>query len=155
MTRDEPKTQRDGTTGPRSAGDWTMDDVEGRLVEAADTLKRVRVPDIRRNLTRWPDFVRAAREAYGYQTSRVRLAPASPGAIDRLDATLAWLRWLSHPAQRILWGRANGVSWRRIAVFAGKSPNTCRAWYLAALHHITARLNGAARDVSPRRVGIG
>ena len=93
-------------------------------------------------ITRWPEFVRDSRDAYGYTTVRVRLAPAAPEAISRLDETLDWLCWPPPAAQRILWSRANGLSWRRIAVFAGKSPNTCRAWYLAALRTIAARLNG-------------
>ena len=123
---------------------WSLADVEGRLTEAVDTLKRIPVPDIQRNVTRWPGFVRDACEAYGYGAPRMGLAPAAPDAITRLDETLQWLRWLPAAAQRILWSRANGLAWRRIAAFVGKSPNTCRAWYLAALHHITARLYGGA-----------
>ena len=121
---------------------WALDHVHDRIVEAVDTLKRLPVPDIQRSVTRWPDFVRDSREAYGYSTVRVRLAPAAPEAISRLDETLDWLCWPPPAAQRILWSRANGLSWRRIAVFAGKSPNTCRAWHLAALHTIAARLEG-------------
>ena len=129
---------------------WSMDDVQDRIVEAVDTLKRLPVPDIQRTVTRWPDIVRDSREAYGYSTVRVRLAPAAPEAISRLDETLEWLCWLPTAAQRILWSRANGLSWRRIAVFAGKAPNTCRAWYLSALHAIAARLNGniSAREAA-------
>ncbi len=123
---------------------WSMAAVEGRIVEAVDTLRRVPAPDVRRGVTRWPGFIHDAHEAYGYTPMRVRLAPAAPDAITRLDETLDWLRWLPPAAQRIAWSRASGFSWRRIAVFVGKSPNTCRAWYLAALHHLADRLNGAA-----------
>jgi hypothetical protein len=124
---------------------WTLEAVENRLDEAVATLKRLPVPDIQRSLTRWPGFVRDSHEAYGYGEFRMSAAPASPQAITRLDETLCWLRWLPRDAQSILWSRANGLSWRRIGRFAGRAPNTCRAWYLAALHHIVTRLNGAGR----------
>ena len=97
----------------------------------------------------WPDYVLDSVEAYGYGEIRLTLAPAAPDAIDRLEETLGWLRWLPREAQRILWSRANGFSWRKIAYFVGKAPNTCRSWHLAALHHLAARLNGSARPVGP------
>lgn len=137
---------RDDRSHPR----WTLERVEARLVEAVDTLKRLPAPRIQARTTRWPDFVRDSREAYGWTTARLRLAPASPDAIGRLDETLDWLRWLPRPAQRIVWARASGLSWRRIAQAIGKSPNTCRAWYLSALHHIAARLDEGASD-GPQR----
>ncbi len=121
---------------------WTVATIEARIVEAVDTLKRVPAPDTQRAVTRWPEFIRAANEAYGYTPMRVRRAPAAPDAITRLDETLEWLRWLPPAAQRIAWSRASGLSWRRIAAFVGKAPNTCRAWYLAALHYLAGRLNG-------------
>ena len=123
---------------------WTESAVEERVIEAVDTLKRVPAPDIQRHVTLWPGYVHDSREAYGYAAFRAPRAPAAPDAISRLDETLGWLRWLPRDAQRILWSRANGLSWRNIARFAGKAPNTCRAWYLAALHYIAGRLNGAA-----------
>ena len=122
---------------------WTLEAVEERLEEAVATLKRLPAPDIQRSVTRWPEFVHDSHEAYGYGDLRMPAAPASPQAITRLDEVLCWLRWLPRDAQVILWSRANGLSWRRIGCFAGRAPNTCRAWYLAALHHIVARLNRA------------
>ncbi len=123
------------------AGHWTVERVERRVTEAVDTLKRLPTPSVRRRVTLWPEFVRDSREAYGWETARPRLAPAAPEAITHLDETLAWLRWLPRLSQRILWSRASGLSWRRIAHAAGKSPNTCRARYLAALHRIAVHLN--------------
>ncbi len=119
----------------------TVAEVEGRLCEAVDTLKRLPVPDIQRGMTAWPEILRSASEAYGYNDVRTRLAPASAAAIDRLEETLQWLKWLPRKAQQILWSRAEGFSWRRIAKFVGKAPNTCKAWHLAGLHHIASRLN--------------
>ena len=120
---------------------WTETDVETRIGEAVDTLARVPAPTMQRNLTSWPEFIHDAREAYGYTDFRPPRATAAPDAITRMEETLDWLRWLPRDAQRILWSRASGLSWRKIARFAGKAPNTCRAWYLAALHYIAGRLN--------------
>ena len=121
---------------------YTATDVADRVAEAVDTLKRLPTKGMQKSVTRWPEFVRASHEACGYGDARLRLAPASPEAISRLDETLAWLRLLPRDAQKILWCRANGLSWRRIAGFAGKSPNTCRAWYVAALQHIAETVSG-------------
>ena len=134
---------------PREARPWSLPDIEARLDEAVDTLKRVPAAHAFRRVTRWPDYVLDSVEAYGYGEIRLTLAPAAPDAIDRLEETLGWLRWLPREAQRILWSRANGFSWRKIAYFVGKAPNTCRSWHLAALHHLAARLNGSARPVGP------
>ena len=112
---------------------WSESEIEARIEEAVDTLKRVPVPDIQRSVTMWPEFVHDAHEAYGYGEFRPPRRPAAPDAISRLDETLNWLRWLPRPAQRILWSRANGFSWRRIAYFVGKAPNTCIPWQIVAL----------------------
>lgn len=142
---------------PAPAGVWTALEVERRLVEAVDTLKRLPAPRLQVRLTRWPDFIHATHEAYGYHAITPRLGAAAPEAIGRLEETLLWLRWLSPTAQRILWSRASGFSWRRIAAVARKAPNTCRAWYLAGLKRIADRLNEGARpsdrvELAPERV---
>jgi len=139
---DHPRTApRTPSPISHEGGHWTVERVERRVVEAVDTLKRLPVPHVRRRVTLWPEFVRDSREAYGWETARLRLAPAAPEAITRLDETLVWLRWLPRLSQRILWSRASGLSWRKIALASGKSPNTCRARYLAALHGIAVHLN--------------
>ncbi len=55
-------TRQDASAGATSG--WTMAAVESHIAEAIDTLKRVPAPDIQRNVTRWPEFIRAARRAY-------------------------------------------------------------------------------------------
>ena len=140
-----PKTNRRAEQGG-GRGPWNETRVEERINEAVDTLKRVPAPSMRRQLTSWPDYIHDAHEAYGYTGFRPSRTPAAPDAITRLDETLGWLRWLPREAQHILWSRASGLSWRRIAGFAGKAPNTCRAWYLAAIHYITTRLNSAEKE---------
>lgn len=106
---------------------------EAALAEAVDTLRRLPAARVGACLTLWPAIVRAAHEAYGYEGLRARRAPASPEAITRLDRALDALRRLEADDQRLVWSRANGFSWRRIAAHVGAAPNTCRARYLAAL----------------------
>jgi DNA-directed RNA polymerase specialized sigma24 family protein len=112
-----------------------------RLIEAADTLRRIKVPDIQRNVTRWPDVVHAALDATIHNRSGLRRGPASPEAITRMDEALAWLKWLGKDVQRMVWSRVEGLSWRRIAALAGVAPNTCRARARASLVEIAERLN--------------
>ncbi len=146
-----PNTDRN-TDNRDGRAPWSESGVEERISEAVDTLRRVPAPTMQRHLTSWPAYIHEAREAYGYTGFRPPRAPAAPEAITRLDETLGWLRWLPRDAQHILWSRASGLSWRKIARYAGKAPNTCRAWYLAALHYIAGRLNsGAGQSVSPVR----
>lgn len=150
MPRPTPKINRRAEDGS-GCGSWTETAVEERINEAVDTLGRVPAPTLRRHLTRWPDYIHDTREAYGYTDYKPPRAPAAPDAITRLDETLGWLRWLPRDAQHILWSRANGLSWRNIARFAGKAPNTCRAWYLAALHYIAVRLNSSEKQNAPHQ----
>lgn len=118
---------------PRRAGADAIIVAEAALEEAADTVRRLPRAYRLARLTLWPRIVRAAHEAYGYGDARPRLAPASPDAIDRLDRVLVALQRLGADDQRLLWSRASGGSWRRIAGFVGAAPNTCRARYLVAL----------------------
>ena len=67
-----------------------------------------------------------AEEAYGYTEVQPRAIRASAGAISRMDETLDWLsKWLNvenckehemaDDAQLVVWLRARGWSWARIA----------------------------------------
>jgi hypothetical protein len=79
--------------GATNARRWSESEIEARIEEAVETLKRVPVPDIQRSVTKWPEFVHDAHEAYGYGGFRPPRSPAAPDAISRLDETLGWLRW--------------------------------------------------------------
>ena len=140
-------TGSEAITAQKRADAAAMIEAEAALEEAADTVRRLPPAVVRARLTLWPRIVRATHEAYGYGDARPRLAPASPDAIDRLDRALAALQRLAADDQRLLWSRANGASWRRVAAFLGAAPNTCRARYLVAL----ARFAGSYVAPSSRR----
>jgi hypothetical protein len=124
-------------------------EAEAALAEAVDTLRRLPAVRVRSCLTLWPAIVQASHEAYGYADTRARPAPASPEAITRLDHVLEALRRLETPDRRLVWSRANGFSWRRIAGFVGAAPNTCRARYLAALARFAAAYEAPANRPGP------
>ena len=73
-------------------GRWGEAEVETRLYEAVDTLKRVPAPHMRVHVTRWPAYVHDSHEAYGYTGFRAPRSPATAAAITRLDETLEWLK---------------------------------------------------------------
>ena len=115
-----------------------------RLREAWDTLRRIPANGAPRLFTSWPDVVQDAAEAYGYAQALVRLAPASPRAIDQMHETFGWFAFLSdapHLAKAV---------W--LTCGAGMGPK--RAGDLLGVHRDTVR---ARRDEALRRIqdGIG
>ena len=125
---------------------WTPKLVEAYLAEAADTLRRLPEPRVRGYGSSWPEVIREAWEAYGWTEAPLRLGPPSAEAIDQMDQTLLWLRWLDRDDQKIVWGRANRRPWKAIAHEYGIDRTTGWRRWTYALVVIAAHLN--ARDVA-------
>ncbi len=96
--------------GRADAPGWTVAAVERRVVEAVDTLKRVPVPDIQRNVTRWPGFIRVARRADVHGRRRHTMGGDTGPAPDRPagshlmgEVPAPWLLALGVPAFGGLW----------------------------------------------------
>jgi hypothetical protein len=70
------------------------DDVAYRIRESWDTLRRVPAHGIMGFKSSWPEYVRDALEAYGYDAVVVKLSPASPQAIDRMNESFGWFKFL-------------------------------------------------------------
>lgn len=123
------------------ARDWAPGMVEARLEEAADTLRRLPAVKVQGYFSTWPPIIRDFWEAFGRHDAEVRLGPATPAAIDRMDETLLWLRWLEPDEVRLVWLRAEGVRWKLICARFGIGRTT--AWYRwsTALGKIAVRLN--------------
>src|SRR5579859_1902500 len=113
-----------GATRP----DWNLELVTGFLSEASDTLKRLPLSNgaPARLKAWWPDIVRSAAESYGHAPAKMRPAAPEPSAIARLDGVTDWLFWITEDARRIVWARANGVSWPAIARMDRRSERTLR-----------------------------
>lgn len=124
--------------------DWTPEGVEGRLVEAADTLRRLPETRVQGRLAVWPEIVRKAWEAYGRADGPTPLGPPSPRAIDRMDETLEWLGWLEPDDARLVWARLEGWPWQGIGWRFGVSVRTAQRRWEFSVSLITWRLLGRA-----------
>ena len=121
---------------------WTPKLVEARFEEAADTLRRLPSVKVQGYFNTWPPVIRDFWEAFGRTEVRVRPAPPAPGAIDRMDETFTWLRWLEPEETRLVWLRAEGVVWKLITYRLGVCRSTAWRQWVAALIKVASRLNG-------------
>ena len=98
-----------------------MSDVIRRLAEAASVLRRL--PEGIRyehpHLTSWSDYRPDPNTAYGYEDVKVILPIPSPAAIQRMEEALVWLQLVPVEYRRLLWFRAEGWPWRKLARYFG------------------------------------
>tara|TARA_B100001559_G_C16451976_1_gene599717 strand:- start:946 stop:1386 length:441 start_codon:yes stop_codon:yes gene_type:complete len=113
--------------------------------EAARTIMRLPSSKIQGYGSGWPDWLRDADLAYGYNSERVRLGPPTGREIDRLDNFIDVI-WASDPSDSKLimtvafssqkngWPRTRGPQWSKIAknVF-GVHVDTLKTRYEAAI----------------------
>lgn len=136
-----------------------LDELRGRLREAAYTLRRLPMP--KHGLpagfrTHWPD-VAYDWLAYGWTPARAPRIPPSPAEISRLDECLGWISaWLTREQRLILWSRANGWTWRKLEMLDelernghGRTERRLRSLLGDAEARILAELNG-----TPHRMRI-
>jgi hypothetical protein len=119
------------------------DGVAHRLREAWDTLRRVPAPCGPTLRLSWPDVVQDAVEAYGYAMPMVRLAPASPSAIDRMHETFGWFSFLSdapHLAKAVWLTCGAGIGPKRVGDLLGVHRDTVRLRRDQALDRIARGL---------------
>ena len=121
---------------------WTPKLVEERFEEAADTLRRLPAVKVQGYVSTWPPIVRDFWEAFGWNEVRVHPGSPSPAAIDRMDETFTWLRWLEPEETRLVWWRAEEVRWKLISYRLGTCRTTAWRRWVAALIKVAARLNG-------------
>lgn len=133
---------------------WTASLVEERMVEAADTLKRLPEERVRGYFSTWPTVIRDYWEAFGREDVHLRRGPPSAAAIDRMDEALAWLAWLDPAEARIVWLRASGERWKTVCWKVGLARTAAHQHWMYALCVISWRLNGRRlpHNVSRRRV---
>jgi Domain of unknown function (DUF6362) len=129
---------------------WTPWLIEAHLMEAADTLRRL--PDRRAGgyFSTWPDIVRTC----GLGKQRTWVGPPTGQAIDRMDRTFRWLRWLDPRDQRIAWERACRLPWKVIARRHHMNRTTAWRHWVAALLTIAAHLDARAEKVSMQRFSM-
>ena len=115
--------------------------VGGRLRRAILTLTAVPDKDrkwIYSERSSWPEIVRAVEDAYGYQAvKRPKFRPTSRD-VDEMLPALDWLAWLGCQKDgkrevAIIWARALGTPWWKLAERYGKSEKQVRRWQDGAI----------------------
>lgn len=125
---------------------WTAEEVFYQLAEAASTIKALRLSsrDFPSNkATYWPDVVRDAMEAYGYDAPKFSRETPSAEAITRMDRALRWLLWIDQDQRRIAWARAEGIPWRKLEDWDGRSRTTLQKVHNEAIDAIRGKLNAS------------
>lgn len=124
-------------------------EIAERLREAASVVQRLPIGAGTRPAgfgTAYPAIVRDVAEAYGYgEALAPRLRPTAE-EIGRADQAIAWLWWLEAEERRIVWARANRVTWRWLERKdpAQRTERTLRKVYNEALEEIAGRLSTRA-----------
>jgi hypothetical protein len=122
--------------------EWTRDDVEQRLTEAADVLKRLpghRVPGY---FNTWPDMMIEFSDLVGQKPVPMRAPPPDPAAISRMEEAITWLQLLEPDDAKLVWTRAEGAPWKAICWRFGISRATAHRRWEYGLCLIAWRLNG-------------
>jgi hypothetical protein len=109
------------------------------LERAADTLKRLPMPRNgmpAREHSSWPAIPSGPDEAYARDSSRPTRIPPRARAISELDQILPWLGALDGRDRRLVWARAIGLSWPRLAREFGISVGQIRYRWDAAIDRV-------------------
>lgn len=140
---------------------WTPREIDDRLEEAALTLRRLPNPPgsgARGYGSAWPEYVRDARQAYGYGEARMKVVP-NAREIARMEEALEWLMLIGGKDERaaiddrqIVWMRAECYRWRQICRAIGCARSTAWRRWTAALLTIANRLNAKDKNRPARRV---
>ena len=120
---------------------WTPALVEERLIEAADTMKRLPQFRVQGYYNSWPTIMREFSDRVGETPQRLRRPPPSPTAITRMEEALQWLRWLEADDAKLVWMRAEGLQWKPICWRFGITRATGHNRWQYALCVISWRLN--------------
>lgn len=120
---------------------WTPALVSERLVEAAETMKRLPQVRVQGYYNSWPTILRGFADRVGEAAAPLRRPPPSPAAITRMEETLGWLRWLDPDDARLVWMRAEGGRWREICGRFGIARATANRRFEYALCVIVWRLD--------------
>lgn len=121
---------------------WTPALVEERLIEAAETMKRLPEVRVQGYYNSWPTILREFSDRVGEAAAPLRRPPPSPAAITRMEEALSWLRWLEADDAKLMWMRAEGVRWKPICWRFGITRSTAHRRFEYALAAIVWRLNG-------------
>lgn len=130
---------------------WTRDTVAARIREARDTLRRVPAERIQGVMSGWPPHLQDIVDGLAGGERVVRLAPASPRAIDRMHEVFGWFIHLQDQPHltTALWLMAGiGLGPTRAGAVLGVHRDTARTRRNDALDIIVRALNAKAVRVA-------
>lgn len=113
--------------------------VVAALERAADTLKRLPMPRNgmpARERSSWPAIPDDPDDDCGRAPSRPHVTPPRARAISELDRVLPWLGTLDGAERRVVWARATGLSWPRLAREFGVTVGQVRYRWTSAIDRI-------------------
>lgn len=122
--------------------EWTRDDVEQRLTEAADVLKRLPGDRVPGYFNTWPEIMVEFSDLVGQKPEKIRCPPPAPAAISRMEEAITWSRFLDPEDAKLVWTRAEGAPWKAICWRFGISRATAHRRWEYGLCLIAWRLNG-------------
>jgi hypothetical protein len=122
--------------------DWTPALVEARLIEAADTMKRLPPVKVQGYFNTWPVVRPEFTDLVGREAEQLRLGPPSAAAISRMDEALEWLHWLAPEDAKLVWMRAEEKPWKTVCRCFGIGRSTANRRLEYALNVIVWRLWG-------------
>jgi hypothetical protein len=128
---------------------WTPEQVEARLTEAADVLKRLPTERVQGYFNLWPEVVHDFADLVGQSPEPMRRPPPPPAAISRMEECLGWVKFLAPEDARLVWARAEGTPWKAICWRFGIARATANRRWRYGLSVIALRLNG--RPVPTKR----
>lgn len=106
------------------------------------------------SVTRWPEIIRDAQEAYGYGDTRPPRFSPTPRDVSNLLPVMAWLCWLEqeYNGQRdvkIIMSRARRAPWWKLAQRFGRAERTVQRWYDGAVAAIYGRFEAEVWELEP------
>lgn len=124
-------------------------DVERRFLRSCKTLRAL--PDRERRFhtveSSWPEYVREAAEAYGYNEAAMPRFRPTPFDVSDMLTALAWARGLQPNEFRLAWWRSFDLSFGQISRRIGKSDETARRYYRDVIVKTWAKAN--AQHLAP------
>jgi len=134
---------------------WSPEQVEERLTEAADVLKRLPEERVQGYFNVWPEIVHDFADMVGQTPEPMRRPPPSAVAITRMEEALEWVSFLAIDDGKLVWARAERTPWKAICWRFGIARSTANRRWLYGLSVIALRLNGKRvfRSLRRRRNG--
>lgn len=122
--------------------EWTREQVEERLIEAADVMKRLPEVRVQGYFSLWPATRESFADRVGAEPKQLKRPAPTRDAIDRMDEALPWLQWLEAEDAKLVWSRVQGTRWKEICWRFGTTPVTAHRRFAYALSVIVWKLNG-------------